>query len=224
MLLPAGVDEDMLAKRLRSISAEELAKQAPEGQVRAGGVPMPVADFVKTLPGQQLMYAAPGKYVVIVSGARCSTPRASPSSSGAVMSLGELYQQDVDRSLSTMAAIPPDPPKRDERTAWGTLARDQAAAADVLGSTADDAQGLRRRVSDDARADPVARAVLGDKAVQQGAAEAGARSPPAGAGVRRGPVVPAGVEGSAARSGDRQQGRADRLRRRAARVRWWRAA
>lgn len=68
VLLPAGVDEDMLAKRLRSISAEELAKQAPEGQVRAGGVPMPVADFVKTLPGQQLMYAAPGKYVVIVSG------------------------------------------------------------------------------------------------------------------------------------------------------------
>lgn len=68
VLLPAGVDEDMLAKRLRSISAEELAKQAPEGQVRAGGVPMPVADFVETLPGQQLMYAAPGKYVVIVSG------------------------------------------------------------------------------------------------------------------------------------------------------------
>lgn len=66
--LPAGVDEDMLGKRVRSVTAQELSKQAPEGLVRAGGVPMPVDEFVKALPGQQLMYAAPGKYAVIVGG------------------------------------------------------------------------------------------------------------------------------------------------------------
>lgn len=66
--LPAGIDQDMLDKRLGSVSADEITKQAPEGLVRAGGVPMPVAEFVKTLPGQQLMYAAPGKFAVIVGG------------------------------------------------------------------------------------------------------------------------------------------------------------
>jgi hypothetical protein len=66
--LPAGVDEDMLDKRLRSISAAELAKQAPEGVVRAGGVPVTVDEFAKTLPGQQLMYAGPGRFAVIVGG------------------------------------------------------------------------------------------------------------------------------------------------------------
>lgn len=66
--LPAGVDEGMLNKRLRSVSADELKAQAPEGLVRAGGVPMQIGEFVKTLPGQQLMYAAPGKYAVIVGG------------------------------------------------------------------------------------------------------------------------------------------------------------
>ena len=88
------------------------------------------------------------------------------------MSLGELYQQDVDRSLSTMAAIPPDPPKRDERTAWGAPWRAiKAAAADVLGSTADVLKGYGAASAMTLEADPVARAVLGDKAVQQGAAE-----------------------------------------------------
>lgn len=88
------------------------------------------------------------------------------------MSLGELYQQDVDRSLSTMAAIPPDPPKRDERTAWGAPWRAiNAAAADVLGSTADVLKGYGAASAMTLEADPVARAVLGDKAVQQGAAE-----------------------------------------------------
>ena len=66
--LPAGVDEDMLDKRLRSISPAELTKQAPEGVVRAGGVPVSVEEFTKTLPGQQLMYAGPGRFAVIVGG------------------------------------------------------------------------------------------------------------------------------------------------------------
>lgn len=66
--LPAGVDEDMLDKRLRSISPAELAKQAPEGVVRAGGVPISVDEFTKTLPGQQLMAVKPGQFAVIVGG------------------------------------------------------------------------------------------------------------------------------------------------------------
>jgi hypothetical protein len=66
--LPAGVTEDMLSKRVRSVTVDELRKQAPEGLVRAGGVAVPLEEFVKTLPGQQLLYAGPGKYAVIVGG------------------------------------------------------------------------------------------------------------------------------------------------------------
>lgn len=88
------------------------------------------------------------------------------------MSLGDLYQQDVDRSLATMAAAPPEPPKRDDRSAWGAPWRAvKAAAADVLGSTADVLKGYGAASAMTLEADPVARAVLGDKAVQEGAAE-----------------------------------------------------
>jgi hypothetical protein len=66
--LPAGVDADALDKRLRSITAAELTAQAPEGTVRAGGVAMPLAVFAESLPGQQLMYAGPGRYAVVVGG------------------------------------------------------------------------------------------------------------------------------------------------------------
>ena len=66
--LPAGVDEDMLAKRLRSVSAAELALQTPGGVVMAGGQSIPVADFLAKLPGQQLMPASRGKFAVLVGG------------------------------------------------------------------------------------------------------------------------------------------------------------
>lgn len=66
--LPAGVDSDMLEKRLGAVTADEIAKQAPEGNVRVGGVAVPLADFVKTLPAQQLMPVRPGQYAVIVNG------------------------------------------------------------------------------------------------------------------------------------------------------------
>jgi hypothetical protein len=68
MPLPAGVTQDMLEKRVKSVTVDELRKQAPEGLVRAGGVAVPLDQFVKTLPGQQLLYAGPGKYAVIVGG------------------------------------------------------------------------------------------------------------------------------------------------------------
>lgn len=66
--LPAGVDEDMLAKRLRSISAAELAPQTPGGVVLAGGQQIPVADFLAKLPAQPLMPASKGKYSILVGG------------------------------------------------------------------------------------------------------------------------------------------------------------
>ena len=49
--------------------AEDLHnKQASAYTVRAGGVEIPVEDFVKSIPGQELMYAGPGRYAVIVRG------------------------------------------------------------------------------------------------------------------------------------------------------------
>ena len=66
--VPAGVDADALDKRLESVSVDELRGQAPEGSVLAGGVPLPLADFVKTLPGQQLMAVGRGRYAVLVGG------------------------------------------------------------------------------------------------------------------------------------------------------------
>lgn len=87
------------------------------------------------------------------------------------MALGDLYQQDVDRSLSTMAAMPPDAPQPD-RSAWGAPWRAvKAAAAEVLGSTSDMLKAYGAASAMTLEADPVARAALGDKAVQQGAAE-----------------------------------------------------
>ena len=68
ILLAAGVDESMLEKRLASVTSEELLKQAPGGAVRAGGVEVPIAEFVKTLPGQQLMPVRMGQYAVLVGG------------------------------------------------------------------------------------------------------------------------------------------------------------
>ena len=88
------------------------------------------------------------------------------------MSLGELYQQDVDRSLSTMAAIPPDPPKREERSAWSAPWRiGKSAAAGVLGTVADVAKGYGAAALIADEANPVARAALGDAAVRRGGDE-----------------------------------------------------
>lgn len=66
--LPAGVDEDRLDARLQSVTPAEIKAQAGGDTVRAGGVDVPIADFVKKLPGQQLMIASQGKYMVLVDG------------------------------------------------------------------------------------------------------------------------------------------------------------
>lgn len=64
--LPAGIDQDALGKRLRSVTQADIA--APDGKVLAAGRPMSVADFLSTLPGQQLMPYRPGEFAVIVGG------------------------------------------------------------------------------------------------------------------------------------------------------------
>jgi len=83
VLLPAGVDEDMLAKRLRSISAEELAKQAPEGQVRAGGVPMPVAaPWRSRPPAGRVARPGPRRSATRRSSRRAAVPASRPAPAG----------------------------------------------------------------------------------------------------------------------------------------------
>jgi hypothetical protein len=66
--VPAGWSESDLEKGLRNVSPADIAKQAPDGKVLVGGVPMPVADFALTVPGQELLYAGPGRYAVVVKG------------------------------------------------------------------------------------------------------------------------------------------------------------
>lgn len=64
--IPAGVDEDAFRRRLETVKPEEV--KAPGGKVLAGGVAMPVDEFVRSLPGQQLMPVSRGRYAVLVRG------------------------------------------------------------------------------------------------------------------------------------------------------------
>lgn len=66
--LIAGMSQEQLDKRLRTLSPDEMNQQAPDGKVRAAGLEVPIVDFVQSLPGQQLMYAGPGRYSVLVRG------------------------------------------------------------------------------------------------------------------------------------------------------------
>ncbi len=66
--LASGMDEKTLRARLAAVTPDELAPQAPGGTVRAAGVEVPLADFVRSLPAAQLAYARPGRYYVMVQG------------------------------------------------------------------------------------------------------------------------------------------------------------
>ena len=66
--VPAGWSSSDLEAGLRNVPTSAIIKQAPDGNVRVGGVEMPAADFVTSLPGQELMYAGQGRYAVIVKG------------------------------------------------------------------------------------------------------------------------------------------------------------
>lgn len=73
--IPAGIDEDSFSDRIRSITPEEIKKQAPDGRVRVAGIEMAVTDFTKSLPGQELMPIGLGRYAVIVQGRPVSNTR-----------------------------------------------------------------------------------------------------------------------------------------------------
>lgn len=62
--LPVGMDESALDDKLRALTPNDLAAD----QVIAGGVPMKTTDFLRALPGQELVPVRPGVYSVIVGG------------------------------------------------------------------------------------------------------------------------------------------------------------
>ena len=70
--LPAGVTQDDLDAKLRSLKPESFANQVPGGQVRVGGQAVPLETFVQSLPESQLINAGYGRYNV-VSGGRVVT-------------------------------------------------------------------------------------------------------------------------------------------------------
>ena len=66
--LPAGVDKRALRRRLEAVTEADVRRQAPSGVLRAGGVEVPVAEFVRSLPAQPLMPVRPGEFAVLVGG------------------------------------------------------------------------------------------------------------------------------------------------------------
>lgn len=79
---------------------------------------------------------------------------------------------DNTEQINTLASLPPERPKKPERSAWGAPWRfTKAATADVLGSVADVAKGYGAASAMTLEADPVARAALGDKALREGEQE-----------------------------------------------------
>lgn len=62
--LPWGMREDAFTKRVDGITPTDLAAQAPDGQVMVGRTPMPLDQFVSTLPKAQLVHAGQGLYNV----------------------------------------------------------------------------------------------------------------------------------------------------------------
>jgi hypothetical protein len=62
--LPYGMKEGDFEKKLEAIRAPDLAAQAPGGQVFIGRTPMPLEQFVATLPKASLVHAGQGQYNV----------------------------------------------------------------------------------------------------------------------------------------------------------------
>ena len=55
-------------KRLKSIPASDILKQAPDGKLRAGGAEIGAEDFHMKIAGQELIYAGPSRYAGVVQG------------------------------------------------------------------------------------------------------------------------------------------------------------
>lgn len=62
--LPLGMEENDFEKRLKAITPAALANQAPDGNVYVGTTPVPLDQFLKSLPNAALMHAGQGKYNV----------------------------------------------------------------------------------------------------------------------------------------------------------------
>lgn len=87
------------------------------------------------------------------------------------MPLDDLYQQDTDRALDAMS-LRPSPPPVATRSAWGAPWRAiKAAAADVVGSTADVLKAYGAASATTLEADPVARAAIDANTLRAGADE-----------------------------------------------------
>lgn len=68
LVLPYGVPAPEFDKRLRGLQPASFAGQAADGQVYAGGTPMPLDAFVKQLPDAALVTVGNGKYHVRAGG------------------------------------------------------------------------------------------------------------------------------------------------------------
>lgn len=66
--IPAEMSASDFESRIKAVSPADIIKQAPEGKVRVAGAEMPVAEFATSIPGQELIYAGPGRYAVVVRG------------------------------------------------------------------------------------------------------------------------------------------------------------
>ena len=66
--IPAQMSADDFESRIKAVSPADIIKQAPEGKVRVAGAEMPAAEFATSIPGQELIYAGPGRYAVVVRG------------------------------------------------------------------------------------------------------------------------------------------------------------
>jgi hypothetical protein len=81
--LPSRVSDSALERRLQSVTSDQIKAQAGGDTVRAGGVAVPVDEFVRRLPGAQLMYAtggerSPWRYMVIVGGRPVTNDKGAP--------------------------------------------------------------------------------------------------------------------------------------------------
>jgi hypothetical protein len=62
--LPYGMTERDFDKRLEAIKPATSPEQAPDGHVYVGRTPMPLEQFVATLPKASLVHAGQGLYNV----------------------------------------------------------------------------------------------------------------------------------------------------------------
>lgn len=66
--IPAQMSADDFESRIKAVSPADIIKQAPEGKVRVAGAEISAAEFATSIPGQELIYAGPGRYAVVVRG------------------------------------------------------------------------------------------------------------------------------------------------------------